>query len=115
MSERYGFVSGTSTHADRVQTIRGLYFDTSILIDPHTADGVHVAHEWIGRVAAPIIVLETALPVKFADTIVEAIGQLPPVPPRFEGIEDAPRRVVDLPNDAEVVKRFIAETEAAVG
>ena len=84
-----------------------------MLIDPHTADGVHVAHQWLGRVTAPIVVLETALPVKFTETIVEAVGIVPERPARFIGIEDAPRRVVDLPNDPDAIKRYIAETEAA--
>jgi len=111
IATRYGFVSGSSTHADRVETIRGLHRDTGVLIDPHTADGVHVAHQWIGRVSAPIVVLETALPIKFAETISEAIGAPPPTPPRFAGIEDAPRRVVDLPNDADEVKAYIEQSE----
>lgn len=100
-TDRYGFVSGSSSHADRLQTIRGLYFDNGVLIDPHTADGVHVAHEWISRVAAPIVVLETALPVKFAATIKEAIEVEPEILARFAAIMDAPRRVVDLPNDVQ--------------
>lgn len=110
LTDRYGFVSGSSSHADRLQTIRGLYFDNGVLIDPHTADGVHVAHEWISRVAAPIVVLETALPVKFAATIKEAIEVEPEIPARFAAIMDAPRRVVDLPNDVQAVKDYIAAT-----
>ena len=110
ITERYGFVSGTSSHADRLQTIRGLYFDNGVLIDPHTADGVHVAHEWIGRVAAPIVVLETALPVKFAETIKEAIEVDLEIPPRFAEVMNAPRRVVDMPNDPQQVKDFIVRT-----
>lgn len=108
--ERYGFVSGSSTHADRLQTIRGLYFDNGVLVDPHTADGVHIAHEWIGKAQAPIVVLETALPVKFAETIKEATELDLEIPPRFAEVMDAPRRVVDMPNDAGKVKEYIAQT-----
>ena len=60
----------------------------------------------------PIVCLETALPVKFSDTIVEATGREPDLPERFAGIMSAPRRVTDMPNDAAVVKDFIRRTVA---
>jgi len=109
---RYGFLSGTSTHADRVSTIRATHSDHDVLIDPHTADGVFVARGVADKVDTPIVVLETALPVKFSETIVEATGQEPDVPERFAHIMDAERHVVDMPNDAEAVKEYIAETAA---
>ena len=105
----FGFASGTSTHADRVATIKRVNDEFGVLVDPHTADGVHVAEQLAGEVDTPIVVLETALPVKFADTIAEAIGKAPEVPERFADIMDAERHVTDLPNDAEAVKAFIAE------
>lgn len=105
----FGFASGTSTHADRVATIKRVHDEFGVLADPHTADGIHVAEQLAGEVDTPIVVLETALPVKFADTIAEAIGQAPEVPERFAGIMDAERHVTDLPNDAEAVKAFIAD------
>lgn len=105
----YGFRSGKSTHADRVATIRAVYEEHGVLIDPHTADGVFVARGLAEQVDTPIVVLETALPVKFGDTIAEAIGQAPAVPERFAGIMEAGRHVTDLPHDAEAVKQFIAD------
>lgn len=105
----FGFASGTSTHADRVATIKRVNDEFGVLVDPHTADGVHVAEQLAGEVDTPIVVLETALPVKFVDTITEAIGEAPEVPERFAGIMDAERHVTDLPNDAEAVKAFIAD------
>ena len=104
-----GFASGTSTHADRVATIKRVHDEFDVLVDPHTADGIHVAEQLAGEVDTPIVVLETALPVKFADTITEAIGKAPEVPERFADIIGAERHVTDLPNDAEAVKAFIAE------
>ena len=58
----------------------------------------------------PMIVLETALPIKFAATIVEALGREPDRPARFEGIENLPKRVTVLPADVQAVKAFIAAT-----
>jgi threonine synthase len=105
VGERFGFVSGTSTHRDRLNAIRRLWHEQGVLIDPHTADAVHVA--LTGQVPGPVIVTETALPVKFAQTITEAINQVPPVPERFRGLIQAPRHVTDLPNDPAVLKAWL--------
>lgn len=104
---RYGFVSGKSTHADRLATIRDVAERFDIVIDTHTADGVKVAREHMGQV--PMIVLETALPIKFAETIQEALGRLPERPEKFLGIEDLPKRVQRMPADVEQVKAYIAQ------
>lgn len=107
-AQRYGFASGKSTHADRLATIRDTYKRFGTMIDTHTADGVKVAREQL-QPGVPMIVLETALPIKFAATIEEALGQLPTRPAKFEGIEALPKRVKVLPADAAVIKRYIAE------
>ncbi|TXI16356.1 MAG: threonine synthase, partial [Ottowia sp.] len=108
---RYGFVSGRSTHADRLATIRRVFAEHGVTIDTHTADGVKVAREHL-QPGVPMIVLETALPIKFAATIEEALGQPPARPARFDGIEQLPRRVRVLPADAAQVKALItAECE----
>ncbi len=107
LRERYGFVSASSSHANRVATIAATWRSSGVLIDPHTADGIGVAVRFT-EPDVPMIVLETALPVKFAATIVEAIGREPERPAAFEGLEDLPRHVVALPKDAEALKRLIA-------
>ncbi|MCT2153636.1 threonine synthase [Corynebacterium sanguinis] len=108
--EDFGFLSGTSTHADRVATIKAVHEKYDYLIDPHTADGMFVARGVAQQVDTPIVVLETALPVKFSETITEALGFAPDVPERFAHILDAERHVVDLPNDADKVKEYIIDS-----
>ena len=103
----FGFASGKSTHADRLATIRDTWQRLHVMIDTHTADGLKVAREH-RRPGVPMIVLETALPVKFAATIVEALGREPERPARFQGIEQLPRRVTVLPPDVQQVKDYIA-------
>ncbi|MEY4072857.1 MAG: hypothetical protein RJA29_214 [Pseudomonadota bacterium] len=105
---RYGFVSGRSTHAQRLQTIRETFERHGQMIDPHTADGLKVAREQL-QAGVPMIVLETALPIKFAATLVEALGREPDRPPRFKGIEALPRRVQVLPAEVARVKAIIVE------
>lgn len=104
----FGFQSGSSSHQNRLDTIREVYARTGTLIDTHTADAVKVARDLV-EPGVPMVVLETALAVKFAETIEEATGQTPPVPKPFEGIEKLPQRVVEMPISVEQVKAFIAE------
>lgn len=106
--QRFGFVSGKSTHGDRLATIRDVFQKHGVMIDTHTADGVKVAREHV-QPSVPMIVLETALPIKFAATIREALGRDPDRPARFDGIEDLPRRVQVLPADADRVKALITQ------
>ena len=105
---RFGFCSGKSTHADRLETIRDTWRRFNALIDPHTADGITVARRH-SVPDMPMIVLETALPVKFAGTIREALEREPSRPKRFEGIEDLPRRFKVLPADAQTVKTYVVD------
>ena len=107
--EKYGFVSGKSTHADRLTTIRQVYESDGELIDPHTADGVKVARE-LREDDEIIICLETALAAKFDATIHEAVGEVAiPRPTKLDGLEDLPQRVQVVPNNAEIVKDLIRE------
>jgi threonine synthase len=103
-----GFVSGHSTHADRLRTIRAIFEQSGRIIDTHTADGVKVALE-LREPDETVVCLETALPVKFEATIIEALGRPPARPAGFEAIESAPRRFEVMDPDAEAVKRYISE------
>jgi threonine synthase len=106
----YGFTSGRSTHADRLRVIRDVHAAYGEEIDPHTADGVKVAMDQ--SAVRPVLVLETALPIKFASTIEEALGRQPARPAQFEGIEALPKRVQVIPADVQRVRAII---EAEVG
>jgi len=107
----YGFVSGTSSHADRLVTIRETFEKDGTLIDTHTADGLKVAKEHM-KPGVTMIVLETALPAKFEETIVEATGQRPARPfwiKGLEGLEDLPKRFVVSPNETQWVKDYVVQ------
>ena len=102
----FGFVSGSSTHADRIDTIRRVYRDAGQIIDTHTADGIKVGLE-NREDGVPLVCLETALPVKFAATIREALGRDPDVPPGLENLEHLAQRFTVLDPDLDAVKDFI--------
>jgi threonine synthase len=103
----FGFVSGRSSHADRIATIRAVWERYKIEIDTHTADGVKVALEK-REAGVPVICLETALPAKFEASMIEALGRKPARPAGFEGIEKLPQRFEVMNVDASIVKQFIA-------
>ncbi|SFW22058.1 threonine synthase [Nitrosovibrio sp. Nv17] len=107
----FGFVSGASNHAARIATIRETWARYGELIDPHTADGLKVgqAHREEG---VPLVCLETALPVKFSDSIVEALGREPERPAGYENLESLPQRYVVMNADSDAVKAFIVEQVA---
>jgi threonine synthase len=102
-----GFVSGRSTHANRLETIRRVYRDYGIIIDTHTADGLKVGLEH-REAGIPLVCLETALPAKFAATIREALARDPEVPPGFDSLERMPQRVEVIDPSVEAVKALIA-------
>lgn len=105
---QFGFVSGKSVHADRLQTIRQVEQDYGITIDTHTADGIKVAREHL-QTDVTMIVLETALPAKFNETIQEALGRDAARPAGFENIESLPQRFEVMSADVEKMKSYIAQ------
>jgi threonine synthase len=102
----FGFVSGMSLHQDRLETIRRVWEHYGVEVDTHTADGIKVGLQYRER-GIPLVCLETALPIKFAGTIQEALGRKPSCPPRFQGLEDQPQQVTVMPADPGLVKTFI--------
>ncbi|MCM0044277.1 MAG: threonine synthase [Burkholderiaceae bacterium] len=105
---RFGFASGRSSHADRLATIRDVDARHGLVVDTHTADGIKVAREQIED-GIPMIVLETALPAKFNETIREALGRDAERPAGFENIEALPQRFDVMQADVETIKRYVAE------
>jgi len=104
----YGFVSGASNHANRIQTIRTVHEKYGVTVDTHTADGIKVALQYREQ-DIPMVALETALPAKFGEAIEEALGHEPERPDDLKGLEDLPQRFEVMDADAEAVKRFVSE------
>jgi threonine synthase len=104
----FGFVSGRSSHQDRVNAIRDVYQRYGTMIDTHTADGIKVAREYL-EPGVPMVVLETAQPAKFGETLREALGREAIRPPAFVGIEALPQRYEVMPADPARIKTYIAQ------
>lgn len=100
-------VSGTSTHADRMNTIRQVYQDYGVVIDTHTADGIKVGLEYQEQ-GIPLVCAETALPTKFEAAVTEALGQVPERPAGYEDLEKLEQKFEVMAADVEAVKAYIA-------
>lgn len=104
----FGFVSGRSTHADRISTIQRVFAQYQTEIDTHTADGVKVAVEYRAKHPdVPVICLETALSAKFEASMIEALGRAPKRPAAMIGIESLPQRFVVLDPNPDLIKTYI--------
>ena len=103
----FGFVSGSSSHADRLATIRMAWEKYGVMVDTHTADGLKVGLEQ-RTPGVPLVCLETALPAKFEDSIVEALGRKPERPAGLENIESLPQRVEIMNPDVAAIQAYIA-------
>lgn len=108
---QFGFASGKSTHLDRLKTIRELWQEYGVMVDTHTADGIKVGLEQ-RRPSLPLICLETALPAKFEETIIEALGRKPERPAALQGIENLPQRVEIMDADVVKLKAYIGSAAA---
>lgn len=102
-----GFAAGSSTHADRLNTIRSIHEKYGVLIDPHTADGVTTGVKYREK-NVPLICLETAQPAKFAATILEAVGREPEYPASYKSLAALPERFEVFDADAAALKAYIA-------
>ncbi|WP_333618936.1 threonine synthase [Dietzia sp.] len=108
-ASEFGIVAGKSTHADRLEAIRKVHeIASGEIIDPHTADGVHVARA-LAEPGEKVLVLETAKPQKFADTVVEALGFEAPIGEELADLLSRPQRTVDMPDDGAKLREYIEE------
>ena len=85
------------------------YEATGLIVDPHTATGVHAAaSRSIENV--PIVALSTAHPAKFPDAVKDAIKIKPQLPNHLSDLLNRTEFFEVLPNNIEVVKSYIRKT-----
>jgi threonine synthase len=83
--------------------------ESGVLIDPHTAVGVHAARAALRRdPKTPVIALATAHPAKFPEAVEKATGVRPALPPHLADLMQRPERVARLPNDARAVADYLS-------
>ena len=89
--------------------IARVHKECGMLIDPHTAVGVHAARKALAKdPVTPMVVLSTAHPAKFGDAVKKATGISAPLPDHLAGLMDKKERFTVLANDQGAVEKFIA-------
>ena len=94
--------------------IAGTYEGTGMIVDPHTAVGLHAARTVGAELTVPLVSLACAHPAKFPEAVEAAIGRRPAVPPRLDDLFDREERVVTLPADLRAIQEHI-RSRAPVG
>ncbi len=102
---REAYSSGRASESETVETIAAQHQATGAILCPHTAVGVKVAEECLGR--NPMITLATAHPAKFPDAVESATGIRPPLPAHMANLYSRPERVTEIPNDLAELERLI--------
>ncbi|HLV12259.1 MAG TPA: threonine synthase [Trueperaceae bacterium] len=91
--------------AATLERMRETHADLGYLACPHTAVGLEAAHrERLGGRGGPAVVLATAHPAKFPDTVARATGVVPPPHPGLARFERAEKRAVPLPADPSALR-----------
>jgi threonine synthase len=97
------------------EEIGRVHRDSGVVVDPHSAVGVHAARQALRRdPATPVIALATAHPAKFPDAVARAIGVRPALPPHLSDIGARKERFSVLPGDPAAVARFVRERARAL-
>ena len=88
-----------------------IYRMSGMIIDPHTAVGVHAARKaLVASPATPVVALATAHAAKFPDAVEAATGMRPPLPDHFADLMARKEAIVVLPNDRRVVADYLRQT-----
>ena len=105
---RSGFVSGMSSHVNRLEMMGTMHFEYDTLIDPHTADCLYCGI-YLHPVGVKTICFETVQPVKTPRMIREACNVAVELPEGFPDPFKATPKKLTLPADEAQVRAAIEQ------
>lgn len=88
-------------------TMKNVWEQHHLLIDPHTAVGVTAANRLREKLAGKIIALGCAHPAKFPETVRAVTGQTPPLPSHLADLYQRQERFTVMENDFAALTAFI--------
>ena len=106
---RHAFTGSSWTDRETRDCIRDLWRRRRVAIDPHTAVGLLGLRAALRtRRGAHGVVLATAHPAKFAETVEPLVECALPVPPGIARVMDLPRRSVEIEPELEGLRGVLA-------
>lgn len=96
---RTEFTAGRCNDEQTVETIARFYRDHQVVIDPHTAVGVHVLEQTGLLHRFPSVALACAHPAKFPDVVRKAVGLTPTLPSHLSDLMDRTEKYEVMDND----------------
>lgn len=106
---RETFASASVNDEETCDVIREVFDSTEFLIDPHTAIGVKAARDCNANKSVPMITLATAHPVKFADAVIKAGLDTPPLPEHMSDLFEREERYSVVDNSFSAVTDYVRD------
>ena len=99
---------------ETLRVMHDVEHDYGYVLDPHTAVGVLGWESYAKQKppAAQGIVLATAHPAKFAETVARAVGARPEMPERLAAFLDRPKKSISFPNRFPELQEFLLSTNS---
>ena len=107
------FSAAAADEMQVAETIRATERATGYLTEPHTACAIFAADK--APAATAQVILATAHPAKFPDSMQEITGKRPGLPPRLSSLLTEPERMSVVANDRDAIERFIEARSRVVG
>jgi threonine synthase len=97
------------TDQETRQTMRRVYLDSGILIDPHTAVGVLASRRYCEESGfeGQVLSLSTAHPGKFVDIVRDATGVAPELPARLQEALSKQKKAIPLEPSLDLLKNLL--------
>ena len=101
------FLSDRVSDQETLDEIGEAHAKYGIVADPHTAVGLRAETRVLGGVPGPHVVLATAHPAKFADTVMKATGESPALPAKLASLMDKKERFDRFPPDVDQIMTYV--------
>jgi len=101
------FSASTISDRSTKETLKRVYKENQVLIDPHTATAFKSAE--IHSTGEEMLVLGTAHPCKFPESVKEATGVEPKIPESIKNILNKKESYATLDDNIDVIKTHILE------